>query len=83
MKQFKNDGNELTTAKKMEKLFKWSQELTTKAFSKNQKRMIHDVMTLGQSLYRKQSRGKVVPKAKEFKSRTIEYLSSLVRNEQL
>ena len=77
MKQFKNDGNELTTAKKMENLFKWSQELSTKAFSKNQKRMIHDIMTLGQSLYRKQSRGKVVPKAKEFKSRTIEIIYNL------
>lgn len=80
MKQFKNDGNELTTAKKMENLFKWSQELSTKAFSKNQKRMIHDVMTLGQSLYRKQSRGKVVPKAKEFKSRTIEIIYNLAED---
>lgn len=80
MKQFKNDGNELTTAKKMENLFKWSQELSTKAFSKNQKRMIHDVMTLGQSLYRKQSRGKIVPKAKEFKSRTIEIIYNLAED---
>lgn len=80
MKQFKNDGNELTTAKKMENLLKWSQELSTKAFSKNQKRMIHDVMTLGQSLYRKQSRGKIVPKAKEFKSRTIEIIYNLAED---
>ena len=42
--------------------------------------MIHDVMTLGQSLYRKQSRGKVVPKAKEFKSRTIEIIYNLAED---
>lgn len=73
MKQF-NKSSDLTNPKKMERLFKWIQEdLTIKSFSKTQKQIIHDVMTLADCLHRK-SRNNSSAAAKRFKSENIQII---------
>lgn len=73
MKQF-NESSEMTNPKKMEKLLKWAQEdLNIKSFSKDQKQIIHNIMTLNESLYRKRSNNNSTA-AKGFKSKSIEII---------
>lgn len=73
MKQF-NKSSDLTNPKKMERLFKWIQEdLTVKSFSKTQKQIIHNVMTLADCLHRK-SRSNSSAAAKGFKSENIQII---------
>ena len=75
MKQFnKSSELEMTNPKKMERLLKWTQEdLTIKSFSKIQKQMIHNVMTLVDCLYRK-SKNNGSAAAKWFKSANIQII---------
>lgn len=73
MKQF-NESSEMTNPKKMEKLFKWTQEdLNIKSFSKDQKQTIHNIMTLNECLYRKRGSNNSTA-AKGFKSKSIEII---------
>ena len=73
MKQF-NESSEMTNPKKMEKLLNWAQEdLNIRSFSKDQKQIIHNIMTLNESLYRKRSNNNSTA-AKGFKSKSIEII---------
>jgi hypothetical protein len=75
MKQFnKSSEVEMTNPKKMEKLLKWTQEdLDIKSFSKTQKQMIHNVMTLADCLQRK-NKSYNSAAAKSFKSEKIQII---------
>ena len=77
-----NTSNKITIPKKMEKLLKFTQDLTIDYFSKTQKQIIHNNLTLSPQLTKKRTYKKTTAVAKLFKSTPLQIIYN-IKNQKI